>query len=542
MSDHPSLLTFAGIGKRFGKVQALSHIDFTFHAGECIGVAGHNGAGKSTLMAILAGVYPPSEGDVHVDGQPAAIYDANVARRAGVRCVFQELSLCANLTIAENMCVVHPAMHGKGWRRRANALMEEKLAEIFPGSGLSGADLVSDLTLTQRQMVEIARAFTVTDTPGRLIILDEPTSSLDAHTAEQLLTFVSQACATGLSCILITHMLGEVERVADRVMVMRDGAIVGVLTGEDVRRERIIAAMGHVAVDGVPPPAVKSRSASDRPAHQMAGNQMAASQMAASQAAASQMAASQATVSQAAASQVAASPAAASQAAPRFHWRSARRDLHALKGEVVGLAGLAGQGQTEALLDIFAATGRRRFTRMPFSGAVADAGPDPASGAAQRSSRAAQASTAFVAGDRARDGVFPIWSIAQNLDLRWLMGGRPADGTATRRWRLLIDAAGARDVVAQWRQKMGIRGASMDAVIGSLSGGNQQKTLFARALASDAELILMDDPTRGVDVGTKHDIYRLIRSEAAKGRTFIWYTTENEELQHCDRTYVFRAG
>lgn len=522
MSDHPSLLTFAGIGKRFGKVQALSHIDFTFHAGECIGVAGHNGAGKSTLMAILAGVYPPSEGDVHVDGQPAAIYDANVARRAGVRCVFQELSLCANLTIAENMCVVHPAMHGKGWRRRASALMEEKLAEIFPGSGLSGADLVSDLTLTQRQMVEIARAFTVTDTPGRLIILDEPTSSLDAHTAEQLLTFVSQACATGLSCILITHMLGEVERVADRVMVMRDGAIVGVLTGEDVRRERIIAAMGHVALDGVPPPAVKPRSVSDRPAHQMAESQMAASQMAASPAAAS--------------------PAAASQAAPRFHWRSARRDLHALKGEVVGLAGLAGQGQTEALLDIFAATGRRRFTRMPFSGAVADAGPDSAGGAAQRSSHAAQASTAFVAGDRARDGVFPIWSIAQNLDLRWLMGGRPADGTATRRWRLLIDAAGARDVVAQWRQKMGIRGASMDAAIGSLSGGNQQKTLFARALASDAELILMDDPTRGVDVGTKHDIYRLIRSEAAKGRTFIWYTTENEELQHCDRTYVFRAG
>ncbi|MGI4861064.1 MAG: sugar ABC transporter ATP-binding protein [Janthinobacterium lividum] len=511
MPDHPPLLSFVGIGKRFGKVRALSHIDFAFHAGECIGVAGHNGAGKSTLMAIIAGVYPPSEGDVRVDGKPAAIYDANVARRAGVRCVFQELSLCANLTIAENMCVVHPAMHGTGWRRRASALMEEKLEEIFPGSGLSGADLVSDLTLTQRQMVEIARAFTVTDTPGRLIILDEPTSSLDAHTAEQLLTFVNQACATGLSCILITHMLGEVERVADRVMVMRDGAVVGVLAGDDVRRERIIATMGHVAVDGAPLPTVEARSASTMPARQMAERQMAERQGAENRTTVSPM------------------------AAPRFHWHSALRDLHALKGEVVGLAGLAGQGQTEALLDIFEATGRRRFAGMPFSGTVATAGAGPASGAAQ-------ASTAFVAGDRARDGVFPIWSIAQNLDLRWLIGGQPADGTAARRWRLLIDAAGARAVVAQWRQRMGIRGASMDAGIGSLSGGNQQKTLFARALASDAELILMDDPTRGVDVGTKHDIYRLIRSEAAKGRTFIWYTTENEELQHCDRTYVFRAG
>ena len=187
MSD--ALIRFEGIGKTFGRVRALADIDFTYMRGECVGIAGHNGAGKSTLMAVLAGVYAPTQGRIEVDGQAAPHYDANAARDKGVRCVFQELSLCANLTVAENMCIVHPQLRGRGWRRRATALMREKLEEIFPGNGLKGNELVSDLTLTQQQMVEIARGFTVTDAPVRLVILDEPTSSLDAHTAEQLLAF-----------------------------------------------------------------------------------------------------------------------------------------------------------------------------------------------------------------------------------------------------------------------------------------------------------------------------------------------------------------
>lgn len=219
-----ALIRFEGIGKTFGRVRALEGVDFAFERGECVGIAGHNGAGKSTLMAVLAGVYPPTHGRIEVDGQAAPHYDANAARAAGVRCVFQELSLCANLTVAENMCIVHPQLHGRGWRRRATALMRETLEAIFPGNGLKGNELVSDLTLTQQQMVEIARGFTVTDTPVRLVILDEPTSSLDAHTADQLLAFVRQAAERGITCVLITHMLGEIERVADRVVVMASSA------------------------------------------------------------------------------------------------------------------------------------------------------------------------------------------------------------------------------------------------------------------------------------------------------------------------------
>jgi ribose transport system ATP-binding protein len=336
---------------------------------------------------------------------------------------------------------------------------------------LSGNELVSDLTLTQRQMVEIARGFTITDTPVRLVILDEPTSSLDAHTAEQLLAFVRKAAQGGITCLLITHMLGEIQRVADRVMVMRDGSIVSVLARDNLSRKAIILAMGqHLEVD--------KASADQRARLQRADG-------------------------------------------PEYQWAlgaGRRTKIDASRGEVIGFAGLAGQGQTEALLAIYEAATSRG---------------------------AGRAKVAFVAGDRGRDGVFPVWSIAQNLDLRWLSGGMAEAGRAGAKRlpiRGLVDFAAARAVVEAWRVKIGIRGASMNAGILSLSGGNQQKVLFARALASDADLILMDDPTRGVDVGTKRDIYQLVRDEAAKGRTFIWYTTENEELTYCDRTYVFRSA
>ena len=470
------LVGLKGISKTFGQVNALGDVDFDFRPDECVGIAGHNGAGKSTLMAVLAGVFPQDRGTLSINGQPVAHYDANAARAAGVRCVFQELSLCANLSVAENMCIVHPELRGMGWRRRATALMVEQLDAIFPGHGLKGHELVADLTLTQRQMVEIARGFTVVSAPVKLVILDEPTSSLDAHTADQLLVFIREAARRGIASILISHMLGEIERVADRVMVMRDGRVVGVLPHEGLTQDAIIRAMGqHVEVDHAP---AEARARFDP----SAGN--------------------------------------------RFEWTlgpAGRLTINAARGEVVGFAGLAGQGQTDALLAIYQAATRRR--------------------AHQR--------VAFVAGDRARDGVFPLWSIAQNLDIRWLFGGldeaaRDAGAAAAAprpgRARWMLDLRAMRAIAQTWRERIGIRGAAMSAGILSLSGGNQQKVLFARALASDADLILMDDPTRGVDIGTKRDIYQLVRSEAARGRTFIWYTTENDELAYCDRTYVFRSG
>jgi ribose transport system ATP-binding protein len=452
------LLSTRGVDVNFGAVRALQGVDFDFLKGECVAIAGHNGAGKSTLMSVLAGARRASAGSLQIDGTSHERgLDADEARALGIRCVFQELSLCPNLTIEENMRAVHPQLKHFGWRKRARAVIEAQLDAIFPGHGLRGTDLVGDLTLTQQQMVEIARGFACVDTPVRLVILDEPTSSLDKYTAEQLLAYIRKSAGTGVTCILITHMLEEMLRSADRVMVMRDGKVVSTLAVRNLDKEQIIRAMGQF-VEGAAAPAQRA--------------------------------------------------AAANSNAATLQWKvgaGKRTSIEAVRGTIVGFAGLAGQGQTALLHEIYAE-------------------------ARKRSSREA---VAFVAGDRRADGIFIDWSIAQNFDIRRLYNR----GSST--W---INGDALRELFDTWAKKINIRGAAPTENILSLSGGNQQKVLFARALASDADLVLMDDPMRGVDIGTKLEIYALLQAEAAKGRTFIWYTTENDEFAYCDKTYVFRSG
>jgi len=195
-----SLVDFTAVEKSYGAVRALDGVDFSVRQGECVGVVGHNGAGKSTLMQVLNGGVTPDRGRLVVAGQEERAYSPARAKALGLRPVYQELSLCPNLTVAENARIVHPSIRGFGWRKRAGRLILDKLDEIFPGHGVSANDLVGDLSIGRRQMVEIARAFTVSARrPARLVILDEPTSSLDAHTSGQLLTYVRGAVASGVS-------------------------------------------------------------------------------------------------------------------------------------------------------------------------------------------------------------------------------------------------------------------------------------------------------------------------------------------------------
>jgi ribose transport system ATP-binding protein len=449
------VVALSGISRRFGAVQALRGVDLAVSAGECVGLVGHNGAGKSTLMFILAGVLSPDEGEFRVAGElrPNRTW---AGPPAGVRCVFQELSLCPNLTVAENARIFHHGLSGWGWRRRAAAMMMQHLDEIFPGHGIRPSDRLADLAIGRRQMVEIARAFASED--PRLVILDEPTSALDDEATQQLLDFVRRKVAGGLSVILISHILREVLSVADRVLVMRDGCIVADRPKVGLTRADLVAAMGHVApVQEASAAATDARGAGERCISLDLPGPVA--------------------------------------------------PLTAHFGEIVGLAGLSGQGQTRALLSLMHGAGER------------------VAGVAGR--------LAFVPGDRQSDGIFPLWSIARNLTARSLR--------ALRRG-LLLDSVLMARLVETWRRRVDILGASMDQGILNLSGGNQQKVLFARALASDARIVLMDDPMRGVDVGTKTEVYRLIREEARGGRCFLWYTTETEELKNCDRVYVFRAG
>ena len=450
-----SVAKLDGVKKSFGAVHALDGVDFSVRSGECIGLVGHNGAGKSTLMSILAGTGSPDEGLIAINGAPQADWTIQRARALGLRCVFQELSLCPNLSVAENTRVSHAALNGWGGARRAADLIRTSLDEIFPGHGISPKDIVGDLAIGQRQMVEVARAFTFTDDPLHLVILDEPTSSLDAQTAQQLLAHVRRAVAKGISCILISHILGEIIETSDRVVVMRDGKVVADAAAKGLTRETLVAAMGGAHLRDK---TVRSGHKDEQPL-------------------------------------VVAVPGTIG--------------LQARKGEIIGLAGLAGHGQTRMLMQVFDAADRQGGV-VQVSGAVA-----------------------LVAGDRQTDGIFPLWSIAKNISVRSL--------GALRRG-VFISAEVEAAMAVDWREKIGIRTDDLNNNILSLSGGNQQKALFARALGSDAQIILMDDPMRGVDVGTKLDVYDLIRAEAQRGRTFLWYTTETEELDNCDRVYVFRNG
>ncbi len=445
-----------GVEKSFGAVRALAGVDLSVANGECLGLVGHNGAGKSTLMHILSGNLTPSTGELSVGGtKVSGMWTPALAQASGIRCVFQELSLCPNLSVAENVRIVHRNLKGFGWKKRASDLIRTKLDAIFPGHGISPDDEIAGLAIGKRQMAEIARAFTVTDGPLRLVILDEPTSSLDAVTTEQLLAYIKTETARGTSIILISHLLGEILRASDRIVVMKDGKTVAGRQAKDFTRNTLVAAMGSQA-DERRQVAAKTLEA-DVPVLVMAR------------------------------------PKAGGSAA-----------LEARQGEVIGLTGLAGHGQTRMLLQIYA-----------------------------REHADVRGAVAFIAGDRQSDGIFNLWSIGRNITIGSLRTLRRAG---------LINLAAETTLASDWKSRMAIRTPDVNNNILTLSGGNQQKALFARALGSDAAIILMDDPMRGVDIGTKQEVYAMIREQAAAGRTFIWYTTEIDELSHCDRAYVFRNG
>ena len=466
MSEPPAhFVTLEGVEKSYGAVRALDGVDFSVAEGECVGVVGHNGAGKSTLMHILNGGVAPDRGRLVIAGHEERSYSPARAKALGLRPVYQELSLCPNLTVAENARIVHVSIHGFGWRRRAGRLILDKLDEIFPGHGIGPDDLVQDLSIGRRQMVEIARAFTVSSRRlARLVILDEPTSALDAHTAGQLLVYVRQAVRSGASCVLISHILGEVLSTCDRIVVMRDGKVVASDVAGNFDRAKLVGAMG-----GIEPEAPRAQALAA--AHARGETPVVVR--------------------------------------VRPKRQTGDWNLVAREGEIIGLAGLAGHGQTDLLLAAFAAASHPRAGAM------------------------VSAPVALVAGDRQSDGVFPGWSIAHNIGVRSLKKLRSGPLLSPR----LED-----ELANGWRDRIKIRTPDVHNNILSLSGGNQQKALFARALASDARIMLMDDPMRGVDFNTKLEVYDLIRAEAQRRRTFLWYTTEVEELKNCDRAYVFRNG
>lgn len=449
-----------GVSRSFGPVKALSDATLTISRGEKLGLIGHNGAGKSTLMNVLSGVLRPDAGTITVDGTAYPGLSPSQMHELGIRCIFQELSLCPNLTAIENTLIRQGHIAGWGWRKRARDLIAKSLDRIFPGHGIDIYRPIGELPIAQRQMVEIAEAFAGPAGDKKLVILDEPTSSLDAKIADQLMAFLEIASKDGVATILISHRLNEILSHTDRVVVMVDGKIVGDVSSAGLTRHALVAMMGHLEAS---PASNAARAKTEA-------------------------------------------------VAPTVLAAEGRDDdplrLIVRKGEVVGFAGLDGHGQRRTLQQIFSA-------------------------AAKGQAGLAKGSAAYVPGDRQTEGVFSVWSASENATVRAL---RDISSYG------VIDLARERTVASDWFKRIGVRTAGPDAAIGTLSGGNQQKVLFARALASSAPVILLDDPMRGVDVGTKSEVYALIRSEAQAGRSFVWYSTETEELRNCDRVYVFKEG
>ena len=452
---------FYGISKSFGEVQALQTITTSIETGEIVGLAGHNGAGKSTLINLIMGIFRPNFGSIHAFGHE--LKSREDLSRIGIRCVFQELSLCANLTAAENTALVHSGHNPIAWRGEMERLLREKIDEIFPSNGVPLNIPIEDLTLAQRQMIEIARAFTETSYPVRLVILDEPTSSLGSEPTNQLLAHMKKVRDNGITVLFVTHRMKEMLEVSTRVLVMVDGGIAGDLSGSDLELDAIIGAMGQL--DKHDDHAKQARRSYVKSETTIVDTQGTAAQ--------------------------------------------GLGNFHISKGEIVGLAGLDGHGQKDVLEKVFdAAQGRD---------------PDLTS----------SSNCTFVAGDRSAEGIFPLWSIGQNLGFAWLLNKFKSG---------LIDLKSERISQAEWVERLGVRTPDPDLPILSLSGGNQQKVLFGRAFMTDAELVILDDPMRGVDVGTKAEVYQMIKQQADQGRSFLWYATETAELSHCDRVYVMNEG
>ena len=364
----------------------------------------------------------------------------------GLRFVHQELSLCPNLRVFENFSIEQPdVIRGLRWKRLAIDLARTALEEVFPGNRIDPRAKVGALSLSQQQMVEIARA--ASHPAVRLLILDEPTSSLGSREAAQLRDYIKRRRSEGVSFVFISHRLQESLEVADRIVVMRNGKIVWTGDTSSISQTHLIELLGGKQAEAASKQVTgagggdKLVEVSDLRAGILRGVSFSAA-----------------------------------------------------RGEIVGLAGLEGGGQRQVLRSMF------ETSRSAGEGTVV------------------RGRVAFVSGDRAAEGIFPIWSIDENIAVSSLR--------RLARWGL-ISAARVSELTSGWFTKLKIRAESGRAPVSSLSGGNQQKVVIARALAAEADVILLDDPTRGVDLGTKADLYQLFRELAAEGRTIIWYSTDD---------------
>lgn len=469
------LLSLQDVSKRFPGVVALDGVSLDVLPGEVHAVMGENGAGKSTLMKIAAGVYRPDVGRVLVEGREVALAKPADATALGLHTVFQELTVLPNRTVAENLLIGRePVAAGGLWLDRRSMAVQAQAALDRLGVPLDAEAPAARLSAGQRQMVEIARAAA---REPRVLVLDEPTSSLGRAEEELLFALVGRLRAMGVGIAYITHRMSEVFALSDRITVLRDGRhVVTGPTGEFTRESLIRAMVGrsveerrHGADTARLPVALEVRGLARPPAV-----------------------------------------------------RGANLQLHA--GEVLGVAGLMGAGRTE-LARVLAGIDQPAGGTMTLFGE-----PYAPRGVADAVARG----VAYVSEDRKALGVVLPHSVADNIAL-------PSLRRLARRGVVSSRAVGA--LAREWMGRLGVRAASPEVAVETLSGGNQQKVALARWLAVGPRVILLDEPTRGVDVGAKAEIYGLIRRLAAEGAAVMVISSELPEvLQVSDRIVVMAQG
>ncbi|MHB1568623.1 MAG: sugar ABC transporter ATP-binding protein [Solirubrobacteraceae bacterium] len=469
------LLHADGVRKHYGGVRALRGVDLELHAGEVHGLVGANGSGKSTLLRIISGQLLPDAGSVLLDGEPVRFGDAARAMQAGIATVTQETTLVADLTVAEN--ILHGPRNPRRWygidwratRQAARAILERLELDIRPDT------VAGRLRPDQQQMIEIARALSM---DARVVILDEPTSSLTDDEVDALFRAVRALRDHEVAVVFVSHRMNEIYDLVDRVTILRDGSVAG--TGPVSEFER------------------------DRPIALMVGRELASLELA---------------------------ETVPSSADPVLRIRDfnvpARvhnASLEVDRGEIVGIAGLVGAGRSELLEGIFG-------VHRQASGRIEVGGRD----AVCRDARSAMRhGIGYVPADRKTLGLVQDMTIRENL----LMA------QSSRAWRLRRPSrTEERRLISESVDRLGIKAESVDAPVSRLSGGNQQKVVLAKWLALKPEVLLLDEPTRGVDVGSKADIYRLLHEIKEEGIGILVSSSETEELRLlCDRILVMYRG
>ncbi len=481
-----AILEMRGIKKTFPGVKALDNVNLKVRAGEIHAVVGENGAGKSTLMKVLSGVYPHGsfEGEIRFQGEVRQFADIADSEHIGIIIIHQELALVPLLSIAENIFLGNEqAKYGVIDWGQSYSKTQALLKKV--GLGDSPDTLITNLGVGKQQLVEIAKALSK---EVKLLILDEPTASLNESDSNALLDLLLELKAQGISSILISHKLNEISRVADSITVLRDGSTVDTFDchQEEINEDRIIRAMvGREMADRYP----KRTPNIGDPLFEVRNWQV-------------------------------------------YHEEHHDRlmikgiDLNVRKGEIVGIAGLMGAGRTELAMSIFGRTYGQRI-----SGSVKLHGQEVDVSTVRK---AVDNGIAYVTEDRKGSGLILEEDIKKNISLANLNGVSE---------RQVIDEGKEYSVAADYRRKLNIRSANVMQKVVNLSGGNQQKVVLSKWLFSKPELLILDEPTRGIDVGAKYEIYTIIDQLASEGKGILMISSEMPELLGmCDRIYVMNEG